>query len=165
MLRLLSRFLRALFQFSKRAAGEAARGFEGNRAAGMLFWRERGRLMWSSSQMVFQAGGTVEPCTVCTSPANVLQKEFGWGTVVDCSRCGDYSVERVTCDDARLPLGDAKQRALASHLIRKLQGGRRPYLTTDFFRSLEERSLPTPAEASDSLLLWYAESADGHLGK
>jgi hypothetical protein len=30
---------------------------------------------------------------------------------------------------------------------------------------LEERSLPTPAEASDSLLLWFAETADGNLGK
>ena len=84
---------------------------------------------------------------------------------MDCSRCGDYSVEHVTCDDIRLPLGDAKRRALASHLIRKLQNGRRPLLTTDFFRSLEDRDLPTAAEASDSLLLWFAESADGNLGK
>jgi hypothetical protein len=65
----------------------------------------------------------------------------------------------------RLPLGDAKQRALASHLIRKLQGRTRPHLTTDFFRSLEDRDLPTAAEVSDSLLLWFAESANGNLGK
>jgi hypothetical protein len=64
-----------------------------------------------------------------------------------------------------LPLKEAKHRALASHLIRKLQNGRRPLLTTDFFRSLEDRDLPTAAEASDSLLLWFAESADGNLGK
>jgi hypothetical protein len=115
--------------------------------------------------MVFQPARPLGSCTVCTSPANVLREDFGWGTVVDCSRCGDYSVERSTCDDARLPLGEAKQRALASHLIRKLQGGRRPHLTTDFFHSLEERALPTPAETSDSLLLWFAETADGNLGK
>jgi hypothetical protein len=115
--------------------------------------------------MVFQAARTVGSCTVCQAPANVLREEFGWGTVVDCSRCGDYSVERVTCDDIRLPLGDAKRRALASHLIRKLQNGRRPLLTTDFFRSLEDRALPAAAEASDSLLLWFAESAQGNLGK
>ena len=115
--------------------------------------------------MVFQAERPVGSCTVCTSPANVLKQDFGWGTVADRSRCGDYLVEHSTCDDVRLPLGDTNQRALAGHLIRKLQSGRRPHLTTDFFRSLEERALPTPAEASDSLLLWYAESADGHLGK
>jgi hypothetical protein len=115
--------------------------------------------------MVFQAARTVGSCTVCQAPANVLRQEFGWGTVVDCSRCGGYRVEHVTCDDIRLPLGDAKQRALASHLIRKLQNGRRPLLTTDFFRSLEDRALPTAAEASDSLLLWFAESADGNLAK
>jgi hypothetical protein len=62
-------------------------------------------------------------------------------------------------------LGDAKERALASHLIRKLQNGKRPFLTTDFFRSLEKRALPTPAEASDTLLLWFAERANGNLGK
>src|SRR5262249_32613678 len=121
-----------------------------------------------TSHMVFQAGGggrTVESCTVCESPANVLRREFGWGIVVDCSRCGDYSVEHVTCDDVGLPLKERKQKALASHLIRKLQGGRRPLLTTDFFRSLEERALPTAAEASDNLLLWYAERADGNLGQ
>jgi hypothetical protein len=115
--------------------------------------------------MVFQAARPLGSCTVCEAPANVLRQDFGWGTVVDCSRCGDYSVEHVTCDDVGLPLGDAKRRALASHLIRKLQNGRRPVLTTDFFRSLEDRDLPTAAEASDSLLLWFAESADGNLGK
>jgi hypothetical protein len=115
--------------------------------------------------MVFQTARTVESCTVCEASANVLRREFGWGVIVDCSRCGDFSVEHVTCDDMRLPLGDAKQRALASHLIRKLQNGRRPLLTTDFFRSLEKRALPTPAEASYTLLLWFAERADGNLGK
>jgi hypothetical protein len=118
--------------------------------------------------MVFQAEGrsrTVESCTVCDSPANVLQREFGRGTIVDCSRCGDYLVEHVTCDDIGLPLRTAGQRALASHLIRKMQNGRRPHLTTDFFLSMAERALPTPAEASDNLLLWFAERADGNLGK
>lgn len=115
--------------------------------------------------MVFQATAAVGSCTVCTAPANILKQEFGRGTVVDCSRCGDYSVERSTCDDIRLPLKEAKQRALASHVIRKLQSGRRPHLTTDFFQSLAGRALPTPAEASDNLLLWFAERADGNLGK
>jgi hypothetical protein len=32
-----------------------------------------------------------------------------------------------------------------------------PHLTIDFFRSLEDRDLPTAAEASDSLLLWFAK--------
>jgi len=115
--------------------------------------------------MAFDATKAVGTCTVCTSPANILRKDFGFGVVVDCSRCGDYSVDRQTCDDVPLPLTDRKQRALASHLIRKLQGGRRPHLTIDFFRSLAAPSLPTPAEASDNLLLWFAERADGNLGK
>jgi len=84
---------------------------------------------------------------------------------VDCSRCGDYSIEHVTADEIGLPLKDSKLRALASHVIRKLQGGTRPYLTTEFFVSLTKRTLPTPAEASDNLLLWLAEEADGSPGK
>jgi len=104
-------------------------------------------------------------CTVCESPANILQRDFSWGVVVDCSRCGDFSVTREACDDIGLPLKDVKLRALASHVIRKLQSGRRPQLTTDFFRSLTERAPPTPAEASDNLLLWLAEEADGSPGK
>jgi hypothetical protein len=84
---------------------------------------------------------------------------------VDCYRCGDYSIDRVTCDDIGLPLKDSKQRALASHLIRKLQNDRRPHLTMDFFLSLTQRALPTPADASDNLLLWLAEEADGSPGK
>ena len=63
------------------------------------------------------------------------------------------------------PLQDPKLKALASHTIRKLQGANRPELTTGFFRSLSQRSLPTPAEASDNLLLWIAEQADGRPGK
>jgi hypothetical protein len=107
----------------------------------------------------------VGSCTVCDSPANVLRQEFGWGTVVDCSRCGDYSLDHVTCDNIGFPLKEAEQRALASHLIRKLQDGRRPHLTTDFFISMDGRALPAAAEASDSLLLWFAERANGNLGK
>jgi hypothetical protein len=64
-----------------------------------------------------------------------------------------------------LPLKDLKQWALASHLIRRLQGAKRPALNSDFFQSLSQRTLPTPAEAADSLLLWLAEQADGSPGK
>ena len=35
----------------------------------------------------------------------------------------------------------------------------------EFFRALEGRTLPGPAEAIDNLLLWIAETADGSLGK
>jgi hypothetical protein len=95
-------------------------------------------------------------CTVCTSPANILQTGFGGvGEVVNCSRCGDFRVSRVVAVDERLPFTDPKKQALASHTIRKMQtpGARRPQLTADFFHALENRQLPTPAEASDNLLI------------
>ncbi|MGO9701430.1 MAG: hypothetical protein ACLPX7_19445 [Xanthobacteraceae bacterium] len=101
---------------------------------------------------------------MCGSAANILVRDIHSGTIIDCSRCGDFSVSRVAEADF-LPLKDLKQRALASHLIRKLQGASRPTLTSDFFASLSQRALPTPAEASDNLLLWLAEIADGSPGK
>jgi hypothetical protein len=116
--------------------------------------------------MTFTASTKTQPCTVCTSPANFLKTEFNVGTVVDCVRCGDYEISHVTADNIDLPFGDPKSRALASYAIRKMQGPgvRRPTLTSDFFQSLETRSLPTPAEASDNLVIWLAGQADGSPG-
>jgi len=109
-------------------------------------------------------GRKTEPCIVCGSPANILARDIHSGAIIDCSRCGDFSISRMAATDF-LPLKDLKQRALASHLIRRLQGENRPALHSDFFQSLSDRTLPTPAEASDSLLLWLADQADGRPGK
>jgi hypothetical protein len=86
--------------------------------------------------------------------------------VVDCYRCGDFEVSREAIDDFGLPLMDRRKAALASYTIRKMQaaGRRRPTLTSDFFRSLETRTLPTPAEASDNLITWLAGQANGSPG-
>jgi hypothetical protein len=107
-----------------------------------------------------------EKCTVCTSAANILSRSFGVGEVVDCSRCGDFRISHVAASDRGLPLADRKKQALASYTIRKMQASNapRPLLTTEFFHALESRSLPTPAEASDNLVLWLAERADGSPG-
>ena len=109
-------------------------------------------------------GRKTEQCIVCGSPANILARNIHDGTTLDCSRCGDFSISRMAATDF-LPLKDLKQRALASHLIRRLQGEKRPALHSDFFKSLSDRTLPTPAEASDGLLLWLADQADGRPGK
>jgi len=104
-------------------------------------------------------------CTVCNSPANILRTEFKVGTVVDCSRCGDFQIDHVVADDFPLPFTDDKQKALASYLIRRMQRQGRALLTRDFFELLRQRSLPTPAELCDNLLLWFSEQADGRVGK
>jgi hypothetical protein len=104
-------------------------------------------------------------CTVCTSPANILKTEFKIGTVINCSRCGDFQVDHGIARDVPLPLADEKQRALASHLIRKLQRQGRAVLTREFFASLRMQSLPSPAELCDNILLWVAAQMDGRVGK
>jgi hypothetical protein len=107
-----------------------------------------------------------EPCTVCSEAANILKRDFDVGTVVDCRRCGDFAVDHRTVGLIPLPYQDPKKRALASHVIRKMQAPntRRPSLTLEFFESLGDQILPTPAEAVDSLVIWFAEQADGRPG-
>jgi hypothetical protein len=50
-------------------------------------------------------------------------------------------------------------------MIRKLQKQGRAQLTREFFEALDRQALPTPAELCDNLLLWFAEQADGRVGK
>ncbi|MCC8982640.1 nucleoside 2-deoxyribosyltransferase [Bradyrhizobium acaciae] len=106
-------------------------------------------------------GEPEQECPVCNSPANIPRNYDG--LVVFCSRCGDFNAVEAT--ELSLPLPGEKMRALASYLIRKLQGKKRPTLTPDFLNSLAEHSLPTPAELCDNLLLWLADQADGRAGK
>ena len=102
---------------------------------------------------------------MCGSDANILHSQFGRGEVVDCARCGDFQISHVTADELGLPFSDPRQRALASYTIRKMQASSpRPKLSEEFFVSLRGRTLPTPAEASDNLVIWIAEKADGRPG-
>lgn len=114
------------------------------------------------TDMSYTTSKPTEPCTVCGSAANIPVREFGVGVIVDCARCGDFQISHVTADDLGLPFSDPKQLALASYAIRKMQASsKRPKLSREFFASLNGRTLPTPAEASDNLLIWIAEKADG----
>jgi hypothetical protein len=107
--------------------------------------------------------GKPQECEVCKSPANVEQS--GAYFVIGCSRCGDFQIDRVTTVNFPLSSREEKQRALASHLIRRMQSSKRPILGSEFFTSLSQRTLPTPAEQCDNLLLWFSEQADGRVGK
>lgn len=114
--------------------------------------------------------GQQQPCEVCQSPANI--QTGGAYVLVACSRCGDFQIDQETLfqwstspagrSDA---IGVEKERALASFLIRKMQGSKRPILDNEFFATLSQRTLPSPAELCDNLLLWFSEQADGRVGK
>jgi hypothetical protein len=110
------------------------------------------------------SGAKTEACVVCGAAANILVRGIHAGSVVDCSRCGDFSISREAADDF-LPARDLKQRALLSYLIRKMQGQTRPNLTSQFFDLLPQQALPSPSEVMDNLLLWVADQAHGTPGK
>jgi hypothetical protein len=86
---------------------------------------------------------------------------------VNCRRCGDFHISAQTHDDIGPQFNEPKSQALASHTIRKLYASakRRVGLSDDFFEALKTRTLPTPAEAADNLILWIAEKADGRPGR
>ena len=108
-------------------------------------------------------GAAQQHCEVCGSPAN--NSTNGFYLMVDCSRCGDFQLDRETPDDFPLTSRAEPLRALASYLIRKMQKPKgRPILGSDFFTSLPKRSLPTPAEMSDNLLLWIDTQVEGRPG-
>jgi hypothetical protein len=104
-------------------------------------------------------------CPVCLGQAGVYQMG-GWDRAVHCLFCGKFQIERATIDDLQLPFTGQKQQALARHVIRKMTAaGTLPLLTKEFFQALGERTLPSPAEASDNLLIWIAEQADNSPGE
>jgi hypothetical protein len=122
-----------------------------------------------AAEMPFDRRKQTEACPVCTSNANIVQRgnrPFGQPAVVDCSQCGDFQVPQGVVDDLGLPFAESKMQALASYTIRKMQtpAAPRPSLTMQFFRAVESRTLPTPSEASDNLMQWLAEKADGRPG-
>jgi hypothetical protein len=115
--------------------------------------------------MPFYSNERTTPCLVCQGHANVYERASRL-PAVNCSLCGDFRIDQTTIDDWRLPFTEPKQQALARQVIRKMTAsGTRPLLTNEFFQSLRERTLPTPAEASDNLLLWIAEQADDSPGR
>jgi hypothetical protein len=107
-------------------------------------------------------------CLVCQADATVYlsNKSVIWRQAVNCSICGDFQIEHETVGDLGLPFTEPKQQILARHAIRKATAsGTWPLLTKEFFQALRERTLPTPAELLDNLLIWIADQADGSPGK
>lgn len=99
-----------------------------------------------------------EGCLICSSSANVRREMLY--SYVECPRCGSFQVDRITIDDVPLPLTDQRNIALASYSVRKLQTGKPPILSKEFFDDLSKRELPTPGELADNLLMHIAQCAD-----
>jgi hypothetical protein len=99
---------------------------------------------------------------VCGSAANVRLN--GKYYMEECSRCGDFQIDR-DAPPQFLQENLQGHRELASHLIRRMQAKKPPILPPDFFASLSLRTLPTPTEMSDNLLLAIAERVDGRPGR
>jgi hypothetical protein len=104
------------------------------------------------------------PCLICGSTDATETSIDVTGWQYDCPRCGRY---RVNKSRENICVPDDKQ-AVASHLVRKLQTDDVTYfpeLTEEFFASLKDRSLPSPAEMMDNFVLWMASEVEGRPGK
>ena len=108
-------------------------------------------------------GAAQQHCDVCGSPAN--SSINGFYLMVDCSRCGDFQLDRETPDDFPLTTRAEPQRALASSPhTQNAEAKRSAHSGAGFFTSLPQRSLPTPVEMSDNLLLWIDAQVEGRPG-
>ena len=106
-----------------------------------------------------------DDCPVCGYPGTTTLKNSFSVPEIRCKGCGDFSITREALEDLILLLPKLKHRALASHVVRRMQKpGKYPALDGDFFESLSSQSLPSPAELADNLLLWIAEQVDGKRG-
>lgn len=114
--------------------------------------------------MPFDPTQRLEACPLCNSAANGLNVGFQW-RVVDCSLCGDFRLSNDAADEVTLPFQEPKKLGLVRHLLFSLQKQhQRPTLDANFFKALDERSLPTPAVACDNLIKWFAGRLDRRLG-
>lgn len=111
--------------------------------------------------MSYQERENQHGCPVCRSPANVYDHMSM--SEIRCSRCGDFGIDRAAHDDYT-PIASDDARALASHLIKKLQGKHRPILDSQFFARLANHRLPSPSELSDNLLMVIDQRVNGRPG-
>ena len=108
----------------------------------------------------------VSTCPICGYYANVFGHAFD-DKVVWCARCGDFVITDALCDDwPSEHKGDKKFIALASYVIRSLQHPERPphFDRKGLLSLLDGRTLPTPAEAAESLILWLGDVLNGNPG-
>ena len=108
---------------------------------------------------------TTDPCLICGS-ASKIEKLDDWRLFVDCSRCGDFEINDTLFVEYQPAIErNDKSRALLSYNIRKLQLNGRANLSREFFERILEQSLPSPAEATDNLLLELVEQTDRRPGR
>jgi nucleoside 2-deoxyribosyltransferase len=106
-------------------------------------------------------------CRLWASASNVVNTDGNAQESINCIRCGDYRIIynfRNMYGGIQLPLKDENLRALTSYNLRKMQGPKRPIFDRYFLESILSTQLPSPAEATDNLLLWFAEQAAGRAG-
>jgi nucleoside 2-deoxyribosyltransferase len=108
-----------------------------------------------------------DSCPLCGSDLKIERfKGDEWRLVVDCTRCGKFSVEDFLLDEYRPRIDENdKTKALLSYTVRKLQKSSPATLTREFLEQTLKQSLPSPAEATDNLLLELVEQNDGRPGQ
>ena len=108
---------------------------------------------------------TTDPCLICGS-ASKIEKLEDWGLNVDCSRCGDFAINDTLFVEYQPEIErNDKSRALLSYNIIRLQVNGRARLGREFFEQVLEQSLPSPAEATDNLLLELVVQTDRRPGR
>jgi hypothetical protein len=106
-------------------------------------------------------------CLICTSDSEITRSGVGHRQIlINCSRCGIFEINEFVYDKYQPKIErDQKTKALLSYNIRKLQKAGRATVSEEFIAQVLEQSLPSPAEATDNLLLDLVVQTDGQPGR
>src|SRR5262245_46024142 len=106
-------------------------------------------------------------CPVCKSTlTHPLNRVGGEAHDLDCPHCGRLTVTAHSLVDLHAERDDFR-RQLLSHTVRQMQvGDSRPYLdSATVSRILETRTLPTPKQQADNLVLLLGQSLANRQGE
>ena len=81
----------------------------------------------------------------------------------DCPRCGPFSLSGTLVSTIKSKLDTPVKRAILSHAIRQMQRDDDwPFITSDTVKNiLSDKSLPSPHEQADNLILWLGNNLAG----
>lgn len=109
-------------------------------------------------------------CPVCRHEgADVFEEDYGDKKRFDCYKCGKYLITGSglsVLSSQGIEIGSVKAARLSHAVRRSNSGSEKPLLlNSDSVKRLLDTTLPNPAEAADSLILFLAELAGDDPGK
>ncbi len=102
-------------------------------------------------------------CPVCGMDLDPQHNPHSQGDYrsIDCQRCGTYQVSRTGLKELQDLISNTEARALLSHTIRKMQGGKElPFLNSYVLEEILKNRLPDLSNQVNNLILWLGDNSN-----